>query len=261
MIVNLFNEDIYSATPNYKNRAFNICLSDPPYGINESSKNHQGRNTPIKQKNGSILRAPAVDYGKYDWDRTTPPPAFFEEIKRISDIQLIFGANYFESIAGTAFKSPRRPQFDDFIAQHPYHWILWDKVRGNTDFNDCELIWCSHPIQSYILPFMWNGMLQGKSITEGTKAQGNKKLQQKRIAVAEKPILVYQFLIGQMLNFLPATHKPLKIIDTHIGSGSSILGADKTGLDIEFTGYEINTAILQKAETRAGIALSQGSMF
>jgi site-specific DNA-methyltransferase (adenine-specific) len=260
MRYHLFNADVYQALPGIKNKAFNLCLADPPYGIKESSKNHQGRNTPIKQKNGSILRAPAVDYGRFDWDHETPPTAFFEEIKRVSDIQLIFGANYFESIAGTAFKSPRRPQFEEFIAGNPYHWIIWDKVNGTNDFNDCELIWCSHPIESYILPFMWNGMLQGKSITEGKIAQGNKKLQQKRIHPTEKPILLYQFLIGQMLNFIPASHKSLKIIDTHLGSGSSILGARRTGLDIDFTGYEKNSIILHKAETRANTTFAQGTI-
>lgn len=79
---------------------------------------------------------------------------------------------------------------------------------------------------------MWNGMLQGLSFTEGKRMQAIKSLNEKRIHPTQKPVELYKWMFNKFM-------KPgQKIIDTHLGSGSSRIAADMFGLD--FTGTEID---------------------
>ena len=77
---------------------------------------------------------------------------------------------------------------------------------------------------------MWNGMMQGKSIDEGHIMQGNKKLNEKRIHPTQKPVALYDWTYDKY-------SKPgFKILDTHLGSGSSRIAAFSKNLD--FIGIE-----------------------
>lgn len=204
---------------------FSIGISDPPYGIGESSKNHKSRNRPIKQKNGNYLRTKQPEYGKSDWDSAIPPPEYFTELFRVTQQQIIFGANYFPATAGTPFKTPRREEYDRFIEERPTNWIIWDKVNGNSDFNDCELAWTSFPIKTTIFQYMWQGMFQGVSADQGHIMQGNKKLNEKRIHPTQKPLALYQWLAK---NFL----KPGDDwFDSHMGSQNSRIVAYLMGFN------------------------------
>ena len=91
---------------------FDLVIADPPYGIDVNKMNL-----------GATKRR--TDKGDTKWDVAAPPPAFFDELFRVSKEQIIWGGNYFPL-----------PLSDD--------WIIWDK--GNPEglsFADAELAWCS----------------------------------------------------------------------------------------------------------------------
>ncbi len=227
-------------TPKYK---FHNAIADPPFGLKEGSKNHKSRNTPIKQKNGSILSAPDPIYIKSEWDNKIPSDLYFDQIKKYSRNQIIFGANYFPVISGVpSFKPPRRDKFDEFLNNFPSGYIIWDKCNGSNDFNDCEVIYTSYDFKSYVLPYMWNGMMQGKSIVHGRTMQGNKKLNQKRIHPTEKPILIYRYLI-QMFSGPGEVN-----LDTHGGSESNTIAHHQEGVDLVI--LEKDTDIFKQASDR-----------
>lgn len=193
-------------------RRFTCGVPDPPYGIGESSKNHKSRNTPIVQKNGTILRTKQPEYGNSDWDAQIPPPEYFTELSRVTRNQIIWGANYFPPAdGGRPFKSPRRQEYQQFIKDHPTNWIIWDKVNGGNDFNDCELAWTSFPVPTEVFYFMWNGMMQGVSCDQGLLMQGNKALNEKRVHPTQKPLAIYHWL-GRKF-FLPGD----SWFDSHMG--------------------------------------------
>lgn len=74
--------------------------------------------------------------------------------------------------------------------------------------------------------------MQGKSITEGHIQQGDKSKNEKRIHPTQKPVALYEWLLMQYA-------KPgYEILDTHVGSGSSMIAAYNAGC--EFTGFEID---------------------
>ena len=219
-----------------------IAVDDPPYGIGESSANHSSRNTPIKQKNGAVLKAPATKYKKAIWDSQPPTNEYFKELFRICRNYIIWGGNYFEYLVGAPFKPPRRDQWPQFIADNPRGWIIWDKVNGDSDFNDCELAFTSFDRPTYILPYMWNGMMQGVSLDEPYTQQGNKALNEKRDHPTQKPTLIYRKLYHDYT-------EPGQIVwDGHVGSGTNRRAAHDMGL--HFTGCENNRDIFDRQEIR-----------
>lgn len=218
-------EDNMRLMSRYENNHFDIAIIDPPYGIKEAKKNHKSRNTPVKQKDGSLLICPSSDYGNKDWDDRAPGQDFFKEVERVSMNQIIFGANYFESLM-PVHKPPRRNEFDEYLEKNPIGIIIWDKINGTNDFNDCEVIWTSMNFKSFVLPYMWNGMMQGISIAQGNVMQGNKKLNEKRLNPTQKPVIIYKYLIDKFCL------DGFKILDTNLGSMSIAIAAHEYGMEL-----------------------------
>ena len=111
---------------------YDLCLTDPPYGIGMDGKvgiNGAGR---------------AKEYQNKNWDKSTPSKEIFDEIIRVSKNQIIFGANH-------------------FIDKIPYSsscWLFWDKDNKESFFADGELAWTNFKTAVRVYKFRWHGMLQ-----------------------------------------------------------------------------------------------------
>lgn len=116
---------------------FDLAIVDVPYGIGEDGKKNASRDHKAKAKK-------YVPYSGNDSE--APPPEYFEELKRISHHQIIWGANHFIS---------HLPVPADASC-----WIVWDKDNAGSDFADCELAWTSFQTAIRKIKFRWNGMLQ-----------------------------------------------------------------------------------------------------
>lgn len=101
--------------------------------------------------------------------------AYFDELRRVSKHYIVWGCNYFNYEF-----APGR--------------IVWDKCKKGTSFSDCELAATDIFNTVRLFRFMWNGMLQGKSIAEGHIMQGNKKLNEARIHPTQKPVALYDWI-------------------------------------------------------------------
>jgi len=183
-----------------KDKQFDLAIIDPQYGIKESAHRNQSRSKLAKTRM----------YRKEFWDDDIPSQEYFDELFRISKHQIIFGINYFLGRVSMPFSAGR---------------IIWDKCNEGTNFSDCEIAYCSFHHSTRLFRFLWNGMLQGTT-GDGTKMQGNKKLNQRRIHPTEKPIPIYQWLLKKYA-------KPgYKIIDTHGGSMGIAIACDDFGCDL-----------------------------
>lgn len=111
-------------------RAFDLLLTDPPYGIGEA----RGKNA----SRGNI--AVAQDYGTSDWDDKTADEAL-ALARTISRWHVVFGGNYYDLGRTSCY-------------------LVWDKENGTNDFADCELAWTNFPKAVRKITYRWNGMLQ-----------------------------------------------------------------------------------------------------
>lgn len=110
-------------------------------------------------------------------------------------------------------------------------WIVWDKLNGDCDQSDCELAFTSFKRGLRKFEFRWQGMLQG-----------DQRFRQERIHPNEKPIRLYEWLLANYATFGD------KILDTHLGSGSSRMAACNEGFD--FWGYELDKHYYAEQEKR-----------
>lgn len=76
-------------------------------------------------------------------------------------------------------------------------------------------------------------MMQGKSIEEGYIQRGNKKMNERRIHPTQKPVLLYEWLLGRY------AERGMKLLDTHVGSASSLIAAHDAGL--YYIGFELDS--------------------
>lgn len=160
--------------------------------------------------------AVAKDYKAFHGDDLEPPPPeYFNELQRVSKNQIVWGANHF---------------MDRIVKGSPC-WVVWDKENGASDFADCELAWTSFKTAVRRFRFQWAGMLQGD--------MKNKEI---RIHPTQKPVKLYHWLLDNYA-------KPgQRILDTHLGSGSSAIAAHYFGCD--FVGCEIDTDYFNAAKAR-----------
>ena len=198
-------------------KAFDLAIVDPPYGIGESGANNHTRSK----------LAVAKDYKPFAGDDLkAPDKEYFEQLMRVSKNQIIFGANHFIS------KIP----FDSHC------WIVWDKENGENDFADCELAWTSFESAVRKFEFRWAGMLQE-----------NMKNKEVRIHPTQKPVALYEWLLTNYAK------EGDRILDTHLGSGSSRIAAYNLGFD--FVGCEIDKVYFDKQEERFARHTAQTSLF
>ena len=190
--IEVLNEDCMEVMARYPDKHFELAVVDVPYGIDASNDARGG-----KQHGNAI--APSKSYGAKEWDKEAPPQQYFDELIRVSKNQIVWGANHFIS------KIPRDSSC----------WLVWDKVTGDNNYADCELAWTSFPLAVRQFTFMWKGMFQQ-----------NMRAKENRIHPTQKPVALYDWI------FKNYAEQGMKILDTHGGSMSSVISADKAGLEM-----------------------------
>ena len=148
----------------------------------------------------------------YKWD-ILPGQKYFDELFRLSKNQIMWGGNYF---------TDRLP-----ISRA---WIVWDKITEGFTAISNELAWTSfdRKIEIYKRP-------HGKDRGFMNKDGGN-------IHPTEKPVHLYRWILK---NYARAGWK---ILDTHVGSGSSLIACEREGF--QYVGFEIDPDYYKAAMKR-----------
>lgn len=222
----VFLTDCIAYSRKLPDHSFDLMIADPPYFSGPERRGHYG----CKESKIGVHR----DYPiTQEWK--PPTKEDINELIRASRYYIIFGCNYFP------------------YAEFNCGRIIWDKCNGNTSFSDCEIAATNLFDSVRLFRFMWNGMLQGKSISEGHVMQGNKKLNERRIHPTQKPITLYDWILQQYA-------KPgWSVFDPYLGSGSSRIAAYKAGLS--FTGCELSREYFDAQNQRFNEYTSQISLF
>ena len=222
----LYNIDCMEGMKLIPDKYFDLAIVDPPYFNGPNKRMHYGRNInklPVRKKFYEPIES---------WD--IPSKEYFEELKRVSKNQIVWGINYFDCYLGPGL-------------------IIWDKVNGESTFSDCEVAYCSMHNKTKMFRYMWNGMMQGKSISEGHIMQGDKSKNEVIIHPTQKPVNLYKWTL---LNYAKPGDK---ILDTHVGSASSLVACYEMGY--EFLGFEKDKNMFNLANKRLSDAMNQINFF
>jgi site-specific DNA-methyltransferase (adenine-specific) len=161
-------------------------------------------------------------YENKDWDKSIPSAEYFAELFRVSKNQIIWGANHFIDSIPFACNSPC--------------WLIWDKMQ---EFSGAsfEMAWTS-----FSSPAKAFRMARCEAYV-GTD----------KIHPTQKPVKLYEWLLANYAK------QGDKILDTHLGSGSSAIAAHYGGFD--FVGCELDTDYFNAAKRRFEQATAQMAMF
>jgi len=209
------NRDCMEAMKYFPDKYFELAIVDPPYGINAAnmqmgalvngSKNHGKYDSAAQKiKKGRLnrgagkLKGISLQTMHSDWDFEKPPKEYFIELMRVSKNQIIWGGNYFEL-------PPTRCV------------ICWDKLQYWDNFSQWEMAWTSFDKPAKMFKYASSGISPDKST---------------KIHPTQKPKQLYKYLLKTFANSCD------KILDTHLGSGSSRIAAYDMGFD--FYGYELD---------------------
>ena len=217
--IELLNVDCMEYMKGLDDNAFELAIVDPPYGIDAANILTGPQR---KSGNGAAMKS---EFAKKDWDKAVPDQNYFTELMRVSNNQIIWGANYMSN-----FLPPSMG------------WIVWDKDNGTTNFSDCELAFSSFDRACRKYKYTWNGMLQG-----------DMKNKEVRIHPTQKPVKLYDWLLSNYAK------EGDRILDTHLGSGSSAIAAHYGGF--EFVGCELDEDYYKSAVERFGSSTAQIDMF
>jgi site-specific DNA-methyltransferase (adenine-specific) len=167
-----------------------------------------------------------------NWDEKIPDNEYFIELQRVSKNQIVWGGNYFPYLWNNGCKG----------------FICWNKLNHHDNRADVELAWTSFNKLAKYFEYMWDGNRYG---TKGNiQGVGKPTI---RIHPTQKPVALYDWIFHNYA-------KPEdKILDTHLGSGSSRIAAFKNGLD--FTGFELDKEYFEAAEKRFKVFKSQLTLF
>ena len=93
----VFNEGYSSVMARYPDGYFDIATCDIPYGIGVGKMAYLKEvKTTVRQKNGTKLNGNRNKevYTQKEWDKEPPPQSYFDELRRVSKHQIIFGIDY-----------------------------------------------------------------------------------------------------------------------------------------------------------------------
>lgn len=194
--------------------SFDLAICDPPYFSGPERRGFYGKRV-------SSIGVRRMYHKSAQWE--VPGSEYFDELLRVARHYVVWGCNYFDYRF-----APGR--------------IVWDKVNGASSFSDCELAATNLFTSIRMFRYMWNGMMQGKSITEGYMQNGDKRHNEKCIHPTQKPVALYGWLLQSFAK------EGWSVLDTHLGSGSSRIAAYSLGYD--FTGCEIDAHYYATQERR-----------
>lgn len=160
---------------------------------------------------------------KSDWDEKIPDDEYFKELYRVSKNQIIWGGNYFALPPTQCF-------------------IFWHKKQHLENFAAGELAWTSFKRPALCAELRYYSSLLG-----------GKKAKWPRIHPTQKPIELYEW------QYTTFATPGMKILDTHLGSGSNRIAAFFSGL--EFTAYETKESYFDDSVKWFETAITEQKLF
>ncbi len=148
--INLYNEDCLQAMKAMWDKQFDLAIVDPPYGLGKrTTDGGSKRNTQTKFMD---------DIRRTNWDDSTPTKEYFDELKRVSKNQIVWGGNYFEL--------------------HSYRtFVIWDKMTYVPTMSQVEMAVTSFDSPARLVKINSN--------------------QSDRIHPTQKPVKLYQWLLNE----------------------------------------------------------------
>lgn len=168
-MIELHNIDCMDYMKTCKDNQFSLGIIDPPYGIGIDGQKKSVNKNPKHNRKEHI---------KKGWDSAIPKKEYFDELFRITENQIIWGANYL-----IEYLIPTKA------------WIFWYKGQNDLTMSDGEMAWTSF-----------------NKVTRQVTINRVELIKQNTFHPTEKPIKLYKWLLHNYAK------EGDTIFDSHFGS-------------------------------------------
>lgn len=211
-----YNCDCMAEMTKYPDKHFDLAIVDPPYGsAGQDFKAKEGRLHSGRYNKYKLAGSESSDLAIVKSWDVAPTAEYFKELFRISKNQVIWGGNYFDLPPTRCFLIWRKSNIPDQFTMSPV-----------------EYAWTS---------FFENAKVFERSSIRSKDSGG--------FHPTEKPVELYTWVLTSFAK--PGD----KILDTHVGSASSLIACERLGYD--YVGYEINGEYYEKAKARLDLERRQ----
>ena len=241
MPVSIVNqEDNMAMMSRYPDKYFDLAVVDPPYGVGDITYMPSSREyavggyidkyeitvATVDMNQRTKLKVDVQHSGlnkktikNFGDENVSPSPLYFKELLRVSKHQIIWGGNYFLLPPSRGF-------------------LIWRKLTISESFSMamCEFAWMSFNQNAKWIELAPQG------------SKGNE-----RFHPTQKPVELYKWCLNNYAN------QGDKILDTHLGSGSSRIAAYDLGFD--FYGCELDKDYYEAQEKRFATHIAQQKLF
>ncbi len=173
-MIELLNMDCMDYLKECDDNAFQLAIVDPPYGIKRFKKGLREGDRLSGNQTGSSTA----------WNDNVPTDVYFNELFRVSENQIIWGAN-------------------NFIVPITEYFCIWDKQQTVDNFASAEYAYVSMGLKKPAKVFRY-GIHQHNA-------------DEKKVNPCQKPIKLYEWLLTNYAK------EGDRILDTHGGSMSSAI--------------------------------------
>jgi site-specific DNA-methyltransferase (adenine-specific) len=208
------NEDNMLLMAGYPDKYFDLAIVDPPYGIGDF------RNTLAKKH-----------HKKIDWNNEIPKKEYFDELKRVSKNQIIWGANYYS-------------KYIDSVGRIVHDKTGGGKRKSPSGLSDCDIASHSFGVNMKIFHYKSIGNVIGNVVDWENNLRWHP---------CQKPIVLYKWLLDRYAK------QGDKILDTHLGSGSIAIACHDYGFDL--TACELDKEYFDQAIKRINNHMAQTKLF
>lgn len=175
--ITLIQGDCLEVLPTLEPGSVDAVVVDPQYGID------------YENAGGFCESSGWVRHEKRGWDTERPPKRYFDLIRDISRVQVIWGGNYFADLLPPTMR-----------------WLIWDKGQTGFTLADCEMAWTSqqNATRRLLLP----------------RGVANRE---PRLHWTQKPVKLMMWSIETCCNDCET------ICDTHMGSATTAIACMRLG--------------------------------
>jgi len=204
-----YNMDCMEGMKQFPDKYFELAIVDPPYGLERHKRGSLRIDNSKKAENGLL------------WDEK-PSKEYFDELFRVSQKQIIWGAN-------------------NFTLPETEYFIVWDKQQTVDNFASAEYAWTNCKIPAKVFRYSIH------------KVMSDRKEECGKIHPTQKPVALYEWLLRNYAK--PGD----KILDTHVGSASSLIACHNLGFD--YIGFEIDEDYWKAATERLEAVKAQMTLY
>jgi site-specific DNA-methyltransferase (adenine-specific) len=143
--LSFFNADNMAIMKTFKDNEFDLAIVDPPYGLGK----RLAHGSKLKKNSQSKF---TEDFYYKNWDNEIPSSEYFEQLKRVSKNQIIWGGNYFPLPPTRCFICWDKMVYIPSMSRIEQAWTSFDKLPqlvqyNNTDANRIHLT--QKPVELY----------------------------------------------------------------------------------------------------------------